>query len=241
MGTLSVVIPAYNEAMRIGATLRVTCTWLDTRGYDSEIVVVDNRSSDRTGDVVRECMTQWPNIRLISEPRPGKGHAVQAGMMAATGSVRLFMDADNSTGIEHVEAFWPLLGEGYDVVIGSLAVPGTRILEGGGEPLWRRCFGQLGNLWIQAWALPGVRDSQRGFKLFSARASDEVFRRLTVFGWAFDIEALAIARARGFRVKEVPIVWNNAPDSKVRITAYPRVLMDTVVVGINRVVGRYET
>jgi hypothetical protein len=109
-----------------------------------------------------------------------------------------------------------------------------------GEPFWRVLLGKLGNLWIQLWAVPGVWDTQRGFKAFTERAAMDVFPRLTVFGWGFDVETLAIARARGYRIKEVPVVWDNDPESKVNIWAYPKVMLDTVKVGLRRLTGAYR-
>jgi len=237
---LSVVIPAYNEAKRIGRTLEAVGDWLAKQPYDSEIVVVNNRSTDATADVVRGYQQRFRFIRLTDEPRPGKGYAVANGMLFATGRVRLFMDADNSTSIDHYEIMRPYLDQGYDVVIGSLAVRGAKILQGGGEPLWRVILGKLGNLWIQFWAVPGVWDTQRGFKVFSERAARDIFPKLSIFGWGFDVEVLAVARAHGYRIKEVPVTWNNDPDSRVNAWAYPKVLMDTVKVGMNRLLRTYR-
>ncbi|HXK36816.1 MAG TPA: dolichyl-phosphate beta-glucosyltransferase [Candidatus Paceibacterota bacterium] len=237
---LSVIIPAYNEAKRIGRTLGAVGAWLATQPFDSEIVVVDNRSTDATADIVREYQQRFRSIRLTDEPRPGKGYAVANGMLFATGRVRLFMDADNSTSIEHYEKMRPYLDQGYDVVIGSLAVKGAKIMQGGGEPLWRVVLGKLGNLWIQFWAVPGIWDTQRGFKIFTERAARDIFPKLSIFGWGFDVEVLAVARAHTYRIKEVPVTWNNDPDSKVNAWAYPKVLLDTVKVGINRLIGKYR-
>lgn len=236
---LSVVIPAYNEAKNIGATLQSVGTWLARQSYDSEIVVVDNRSSDATADVARECRHQFPSIRVISEPRPGKGYAVMAGMQFATGEVRLFMDADNSTNIDHFDIAKLFIGNGYDVVVGSLALPGAIVLHGGEEPLWRQLFGKAGNLWIQLWAVPGIWDTQRGFKVFTDRASREIFSRLTILGWGFDVDVLAAARARGFAIKEIPVSWKNSPETRVSVWTYPHVLMDTVRVGFKRILRKY--
>jgi dolichyl-phosphate beta-glucosyltransferase len=237
---LSIVIPAYNEASRIGPTLEAVGTWLSRQTFDAEVLVVDNRSSDGTAVVVREWAKRFPAIRVIEEKRGGKGYAVQAGMLAAQGEIALFMDADNSTSIEHFEKMRPALENGHDVVIGSLAVPGAVVMHGGGEPLWRVVLGKLGNLWIQLFAVPGIWDTQRGFKVFKSRAAKDIFPRLTIFGWGFDVEVLAVARARGYKVAEVPIHWSNDPDSKVNVWAYPKTLLDTVKVGRNRLAGRYR-
>jgi dolichyl-phosphate beta-glucosyltransferase len=134
----------------------------------------------------------------------------------------------------------PLFAQGVEVVIGSLAVKGARVLQGGGEPLWRVVLGKLGNLWIQLWAVPGIWDTQRGFKAFTAKAAADIFPRLSVFGWGFDVEVLACARARGYRIREIPVVWNNPPDTRVNIWAYPKVLLDTVKVGMRRIAHAYS-
>lgn len=237
---LSVIIPAYNEAKRIGRTLEAVGAWLGAQSFASEIIVVDNRSGDETAAIARSYHARFPFLRVIAEKRPGKGYAVTAGMLFATGEVRLFMDADNSTSIEHYERMRPFLDQGYDVVIGSLAVAGAEVVRGGGEPFWRVALGKLGNLWIQLWAVPGIWDTQRGFKVFSAAAANAIFSRMTTFGWGFDVEVLAIARALGYRIKEVPVTWNNPPDTRVNIWTYPRVLMETVGVGMRRLLGRYH-
>ena len=236
---LSVVIPAYNEAKRIGTTLQAVCTWLAGQSYDWEVIVVDNRSTDTTADVVRGVMQQFHNIRLIQEKRPGKGYAVTAGMLFAAGEVRVFMDADNSTAIDHFAKMQPLIEGGTDIVIGSLAVKGASVVRGGSEPLWRQALGKAGNLWIQLWAVPGIWDTQRGFKAFTAKAAQEIFPRLAIFGWGFDVDVLACARARGFSIAEIPVTWNNPPETRVNIWAYPKVLLDTVKVGFRRIFRRY--
>jgi glycosyltransferase involved in cell wall biosynthesis len=232
---LSVIIPAYNESKRIGATLQAVCSWLAGQDFSSEVLVVNNRSTDATADIVRGMMHQFPSVRIIDEKRAGKGYAVTAGMLAGTGDVRMFMDADNSTTIDHFALMRPILEQGADVVIGSLALPGSRVVSGGAEPLWRQLLGKAGNLWIQMWAVPGVWDTQRGFKAFTARAAKEIFTRLTIFGWGFDVDVLAGARARGFSIREIPITWNNPPETHVNFWAYPKVLMDTVFVGLKRI------
>lgn len=237
---LSVVIPAYNEAKRISTTLQSVGAWLADQRYDAEIIVVNNRSSDGTADVVRGMMHQFPFMRMIEEKRGGKGYAVTSGMLFATGEVRLFMDADNSTTIDQFAQMQPYLEQGFDVVIGSLAAPGARIVKGGEEPLWRVLLGKLGNLWIQFWAVPGIWDTQRGFKAFSAKAANDIFSRMTIFGWGFDAEVLAIARAHTYRIKEVPVTWNNAPDSKVNARAYLGVLVEVMKVGMHRLRGTYK-
>lgn len=237
---LSVIIPAYNEEKRIGGTVLAIDGYLKEQDYDYEIIVVNNRSKDKTVDIVRELQSAMPQLKLLDEPRPGKGYAVTAGMLAAAGDCRLFTDADNSTSIDHLEKFLPYFEQGYQVVIGSLAVKGAEILQGGGEPLWRVIMGKLGNKWIQIFAVWGISDTQRGFKIFTAEAAQKIFPRLTIFGWGFDVEALAIAQLFGYKIKELPITWNNDPDSKVNIWAYPQVLLQTLKVRFNLLIGKYD-
>ncbi len=236
---LSVIIPAYNEAKRIGETLRSVGEWLTKQPYDSEIIVVDNHSNDGTADVAHEMRHQFSSIRVIKEPTPGKGRAVKVGMLFATGEVRLFMDADSSTTIDHLERILPYLDQ-YDIVIGSLAAPGAVVLEGGAEPIWRQALGKLGNLWIQFWAVPGVWDTQRGFKVFTARAAQIIFPRTTIAKWGFDIEVLAIARAHGLKIKEAPVRWSNPPQTRVTFWTYPEVLLETLHIFFNRIRGVYR-
>lgn len=234
---LSVIIPAYNEAKRIGSTLDEIGEYLQKQSYDSEIIIVNNHSSDDTEGVVRRYMLRDSRYTIINEPRPGKGYAVASGMLAATGEYRVFTDADNSTSIDHVEKMWPFIERGYDVVIGSLAVPGAHVAKG--EPWYRVIMGKLGNKWIQLFAVWGISDTQRGFKMFTARAAQAIFPKLTIFGWGFDVEALALAHLFHFKIREIPVTWSNDPNSKVNIWAYPQVLLQTLKVRWNLIIGIY--
>jgi len=236
---LSVVIPAYNEEKRIGGTLEDIHRYLSRQSYAWEIIVVNNHSTDRTTQIVWEYQKTIPHLRIIHESRPGKGHAVRAGMLKAQGQYRLFTDADNATTLDHVERMFPYLRQGYEVIIGSIAVPGAHISAGGHEPLWRVILGKLGNKWIQLVAVWGIQDTQRGFKLFTARAVRDIFPRLTVFGWGFDVEVLALARKFRYKIKEVPVTWKNDPDSKVNVWAYPKVLLETLKIRWNLLTGKY--
>ena len=237
---LSVIIPAYNEEKRIGHTVLAIGQYLARQNYDSEIIVVNNRSKDKTPEIAREAGANIPNFRVIDEMKPGKGHAVTAGILAARGDYRLFTDADNSTSIDHLDKMMPYFEKGYSVVVGSLAVKGAKIVRGGGEPLWRVILGKLGNKWIQVFAVWGINDTQRGFKVFTAEATEKIFPKLTIFGWGFDVEVLALAKKFKYKIKEVPVTWDNDPDSKVNIWAYPQVLMQTVKVRWNLITGVYK-
>lgn len=237
---LSVIIPAYNEEKRIGGTIKSVDAYLRRQNYDYEILVVNDGSSDSTADLVKNLETEIKNLRLIDDRQNhGKGYAVKRGMLEGRGDLRLFTDADNSTAIEHLDLFLPHIGEGYDAVIGSIAVYGAKIASGS-EPLWRRIAGKAGNLFIQVLAVPGIHDTQRGFKLFTAKVVTDVFPRLTIDRWGFDIEVLALARKSGYKIKELPVDWRNDPNSKVGLRAYFQVLSETVRIRWNLLTGEYN-
>ncbi|MBI3255574.1 MAG: glycosyltransferase family 2 protein [Candidatus Andersenbacteria bacterium] len=235
---LSVIIPAYNESKRLPKTLQSVVAFLKTKPYQSEILVVDDGSKDNTADLVRAASVTNPHIKLLQYGHNrGKGYAVRYGMTHAHGQYRLFMDADNSTSIDHFDKFYPIFSKGFDVVIGSRDVEGADIAEH--QPWWKEKLGDLGNLWIQFWAVPGIHDTQAGFKVFTAKATQAVFPKLTIDRWGFDVEALAVARYFGFTISEQPIRWINDPNSKVSTGAYIEVLKEVVQVGLNLIFRKY--
>ena len=211
---LSVVIPAYNEAKRIGATVRRVLDYLGSQAYDWEFLVVDDGSQDDTAAVGRQA--GGDRVRILSyRPNRGKGGALRVGMLEAAGEIIVFSDADLSTPIEQIEAFLPWFEQGYDVVIGSRKMRGARIAVR--QPLLRRLGGRaftaLSNLIL------GVRvsDTTCGFKAWTRPAAREVFSRLTIPGWGFDSEVLLIAHRLGFRIKEVPVRWADHAASRVSL------------------------
>ena len=213
---LSVIIPAYNEERRLPKTLREIDKYLKKQDYDSEIVVVSDGSKDKTGEKVREMMREIKNLRLIeNKENHGKGYAVRQGIMGAKGDYRLFTDADNSTSIDHVKKMWPYFEKGYDVVIGSRDVKGA-ILDPP-QPWWRRLLGDIfrffSHIICGTW---GILDTQCGFKGFTKKAALEIFPKNKIDGFAFDPEVLAIAKKLGYKIKEIPILWKNDPESKVK-------------------------
>lgn len=236
---LSVIIPAYNEEKRLPKTLKAVHAYLAGQAFSWEIIVVSDGSTDRTADIVREFQIAGPHVRLLTYGKNrGKGYAVRYGMMRTKGRFRLFMDADNSTTIDHIEHFLPWFQKGYDVVIGSRDIQGAEIAVH--QAWWKEKLGDLGNLWIRFWAVPGIKDTQAGFKIFSGKAADLVFPRLTIDRWGFDVEALAVARRQGFRIAELPIRWVNDANSKVSARAYLDVLQEVVQVRLNLWKGIYD-
>ncbi len=236
---VSVVIPAYNEAGRILETLARVAKYLAGLGRPHEIVVVDDGSTDRTADLVVEFAREaGPAVRLIRRPHAGKGAAVRAGMLAARGRFRLMCDADLSMPVEEFDKFIPLLEAGVPVVIGSREAPGARRY---GEPAHRHLMGRVYNRLIQLLVLPGIEDTQCGFKGFRAEAAAELFGRQTLGGFGFDVEVLFIARRLGYPVKEVPINWYYMPGSKVKpLRDTWRMLREMVRVRLNALCGRYD-
>ncbi len=230
MRDLTIVIPAYNEAERIGETLDSIAEFLDDRGLDDEVIVVDDGSTDETILVASSYSPKFRRLVVLqSERNLGKGHAVRKGMLTGTGRYRLFLDADNSTNVREFDRLMAAAAEEPiepAVVIGSVALDGSTVAIQ--QPGIRSRLGRLANKFIQYLLLPGIEDTQRGFKVFTGEASDAVFRRCTSNGWAFDVEALALAQGLGYHVLEVPVTWEHREDSRVRPAAYLTSLLDVV-------------
>src|SRR3990170_7505312 len=217
---LSVVIPAFNEERRIKTTLEAIYNYLSRQSYFWEVIIISDGSKDRTVELVTEFISNKKEFNLIFNTKNhGKGYVVRQGILAAHGKFRLFTDADNSTSIEQIEKFWPyLIDQNYDIVIGSIEVLGAQIIE---KAQWyRRVLGHYSKYIIRAVAgLWEIRDTQRGFKLFSRRAAEIIFPRQRITTWGFDIEVLVIAKKHHLRIKELPVVWVNPGDSKVGLGA----------------------
>jgi len=213
---LSIVIPAYNEEKRIGQSLQGIKDYLKKKDYEAEIIVIDDGSSEATAEISRRILSDWPLAEVISlRKNCGKGAAVREGMLKARGQLILFTDTDLSTPIEELEKFLPLAVEGYEVVIGSRALPGSEIRK---RQSWlREHLGKFFNLMVRLSVMKGIKDTQCGFKLFKKEAAKEIFSRLQTTGFAFDVEALLLARKLGYKIAQVPVVWINSPESRVRL------------------------
>ncbi|MCR4396539.1 MAG: glycosyltransferase family 2 protein [Candidatus Saccharicenans sp.] len=213
---LSVVVPAFNEEKRIGFSLFRIKDYLQSRNISAEVIVVDDGSTDRTAEEAGEIMADYPEFRVITLPvNRGKGAAVRSGVLQARGELVLFTDADLSTPIEELEKFLPLAREGCQVVIGSRALPESQIKERQG---WlREHLGKFFNLLVRLLVLKGFKDTQCGFKLFRKEAAREIFLRLETEGFAFDVEVLLLAQKLGYKICQVPVVWVNHPESRVRL------------------------
>ena len=211
---LSVVIPAYNEEQRLPRTIELIERYLDGRGVNYELILVDDGSADGTRQVMDEAAARNPRVRLEALPSNcGKGRALAAGVAVARGDEVLVTDADLSTPIEELEKLEAALKAGAGVAIGSRSVKGSRIEIQ--QPIYRVLMGKAFNLIVQIALLPGIWDTQCGFKLFRADVAQPVFAALTTDGFGYDPEVLFLAKRRGVRIAEVPVVWRNSAPTKV--------------------------
>ncbi len=240
---LSVIIPAYNEERRIKKTLESVDSYLEKKDYNYEIIVVANNCSDGTDKVVLEYQKSVEHLKLfdlqIAKPGGAKGYAVKKGINEAKGDYKIFMDADNATRIKEIGHFWPYFEEGYDVVIGSRHVKGAHIVIQ--QPWYRRILGRAANLLIRIVLLPGIRDTQCGFKAFSKKSADKIFSKMTIGGWGFDMEILALARLFGFNIAEVGVDWYEAGKSRLRpVKAIKETLGELFRIKKNIIIGKYR-
>ncbi|MFA7309088.1 MAG: dolichyl-phosphate beta-glucosyltransferase [Patescibacteria group bacterium] len=215
---LSVVIPAYNESQRIIPTLEAVDQYLKKQDYSYEIIVVANNCTDNTVEVLLDQQNKIQHLEIydleILKPGGGKGYAVKKGVEKSRGEYIVFMDADNATKIDEIGNFWKFFKEGYSVVIGSRHIKGSKIVVQ--QPLHRRILGRVANLVIRLLLLPGIHDTQCGFKAFTRDAGKKIFALSEIGGWGFDMELLALARHFRYTVAEVPVSWYEAGDSRLR-------------------------
>lgn len=226
---LSWIIPCYNEERRIEKTIREVDAYLRTKNFSDEyeIIICDSASTDKTQKIVAYLMQEFSHLRMINLQNRGKGWAVKDGILKAYGDIRLFSDADNSTAPNYFDAMELLLREGHDVVISSRdskdALGASRDVK---EQWYRELMGNIGNLVIQVFGVWGIWDTQNGFKACKAQACEDIFSRVRMTGFSFDIEMLALARKLGYRIGIIPVRWKFDPDSKVTLKSYIQVFID---------------
>lgn len=232
------MIPAYNEESRLPRTLRQVFAFLEEQTYTYEVLVVENASTDRTLDIAREFEAEHGALHIIHEEQRGKGIAVRRGVLEAQGQFRFICDADLSMPIEEVNNFLPPLQNGFDIAIASREAPGAVRYN---EPAYRHWGGRAVNLAIRVLILPGLNDTQCGFKCFRAETAEALFRQQTLHGWSFDIEILYLARRRGDRLIEIPIHWYYGSESKVNaVSDALRMVGDIFRIYVNTLRGRYD-
>jgi dolichyl-phosphate beta-glucosyltransferase len=239
---LSVIIPAYNEAERLPQTLRRIHHYLACSALKYEILLILDGPTDQSRRALESFSTEIHNLRIVDRKvNRGKGYTVKEGMLQASGRIRLFTDADNSTDIAHFEKMRPLFDNGCDVVIASRhAKDNPDAKQAVPQPLYKRAIGKAGNLIIQALALRGIWDTQCGFKAFRDSVAEQIFSQTTIEGWGFDIEVLALARALKYNIGIVPAHWINEKHSHFRFFGYLEILRDTMKVRSNLLCGRYD-
>lgn len=227
---LSLIIPAYNECDRIAATVERVREFLESQGRIYEIIVVDDGSADHTSEAVptEGC------IKTISyQSNRGKGYAVRQGILASRGEYVAFSDADLSAPIEELPKLFDALKSSADIAIGSRAMVKSELLIR--QPLYRELGGKTLNLIIQMLAVPGIRDTQCGFKLFRGDAARRIFNECILDGWGFDVEALYLARKLGYSIAEIPVKWSHDADSKISpFRAGLQVLKDLLRIRLHR-------
>ena len=235
---LSVVIPAYNEGGRIADTLGRAIDYLGTQGYTWDILVVDDGSTDDTAQVVGEISGSDSPIKLLSIAHGGKGWAVRHGMLQAKGEFRFLCDADLSMPIEQVKRFLPPAQEEFDIAIGSRELPGARRI---GEPSRRHLMGRVFNRLVRLAVLPGISDTQCGFKCFRGSIVEGLFGSQKLSGFAFDVEVLYLARRQRLSIVEVPIDWHYRSLSRVRpFRDSLSMALDITKIRWNHLLGRYR-
>lgn len=235
----SIVIPAFNEAGRIPATLRSVVDCIRKQGWSAEVIVVDDGSTDSTAQVVRDFAADAPEVRLIQNPgNRGKGYSVRAGMLQALGEVAMFTDADLSAPMEEAEGLFAAIADGADIAIGSRWLDRGRQTHR--QPLYRQFFGRCFNAVTRFVMGLHFADTQCGFKAFTRAAAQTVFQLQTIERWGFDPEILFIALKRGYRIQEVPVSW--AHDERTRMSYLKdgmKMLEEIAIVRWNALLGRY--
>jgi len=231
---LSLIIPAYNEETRIVSTLDRVREYLAATFESWNIIGVDDGSTDGTLNVMRKWAAENEGLRIVSyKPNVGKGYAVRQGVFAADGEFIAFSDADLSAPIEELAKLFDAINKGYDIAIGSRAVKGASIPVH--QPFYRELGGKGLNLIIQTLAVPGIRDTQCGFKLFRGDVAREIFSKCFVNRWGFDVEVLYLARRLGYSIAEIGVKWGHAEGSKIKpVPAAFGIIRDLVRIRLHR-------
>jgi dolichyl-phosphate beta-glucosyltransferase len=209
---LSIIVPAFNEEHRLPQTLTRLHTFIQSQPFEAEVIVVENGSRDQTLHIAQEFANSHDHFMAFHEPERGKGRAVKSGMLAARGKFRFMCDADLSMPLGEIPRFLPPQLVDYEIAIASREAPGAVRYY---EPAYRHLGGRMINLMIRLMALPGLQDTQCGFKCLRDAVAEDLFGNLLLTGWSFDIEMLYLARLRSYRIVEVPIPWYFNADSKI--------------------------
>jgi len=238
--TYSIVIPAYNESARLGATLEKVLAYVRAQGWNAEVLVVNDGSKDDTADIVRRLAAREPRLRLVENPgNRGKGYSVRNGMLHARGRVVLFSDADLSSPIEEAPKLFAALEAGADIAIGSRWLRVETQTQR--QPLYRQVFGRVFNLMLRITLGLQFADTQCGFKAFRQTAVQAIFPLQKIERWGFDPEVLFLARKRGFRVQEVPVMWGHSGGTRIHpLKDGARMFLEMLYIRWNSLTGKYD-
>ena len=239
--TTSVIFPAYNEEARLERTLRETADYFAARGRAAEMIAVDDGSMDGTSALVHRLSLEYPNLRLIRLPaNRGKGYAVRTGVVNATGDRILFADADGATPISEIERLEAAIDAGSDIAIGSREATQSNAVKVRTKR-YRRIIGRTFHLLVSGLTVKGILDTQCGFKLFRADVAHDLFSRMRVNGFSFDVEVLLMAQRRQLRIAEVPVNWTHQPGSRVNLFSDSlKMALDLFVIRSNALRGYYD-
>lgn len=238
---LSVIIPAYNEEKRIGQTLTAVYNYLAQQSYSWELLIVLDGVTDNTLSVIEAFAIGKQHVRWIDRKQNmGKGYTVRQGMLAARGDIRLFSDADNSTDMHHFDQMKPIFDAGANVVICSRdSKDAAGAIQAKPQSFLKRLLGNSGNLFVQLIAVPGIWDTQCGFKAFRAPTAQQIFSIATINRWGFDMEALALARRFGYKIEVIAANWHDAEGTHVTLSGYLGTFLEAVKIRWNLLTGVY--
>jgi dolichyl-phosphate beta-glucosyltransferase len=240
--TISVIVPGKNEGTIIAATVREITEFFEGHATLAlkEVIVVDDGSTDGMGRIVEALAVRDPRVTVLTNERNrGKGWSVRRGVLYASGELVLFSDADLSTPIDETDRLYAAINEGADVAIASRALRSSKILKS--QPFYRVAMGKTFNLLVQALLLPGIWDSQCGFKLFKAGAGKRAFQAMTIERFSFDVEFLFLAKKAGYVIREIPVRWIDNPDSRVHLsTDVLSMMKDLIRIRLRYATGKYR-
>jgi len=235
----SIIIPAYNESARVGATLKRVLAYATEQGWDAEVIAVDDGSRDNTAEVVRRIAQHDSRLRLLQNPgNRGKGYSIRNGMLHGQGEILLFSDADLSSPIEEANKLFAAIAEGADIAIGSRWLRSN--LQTQRQPIYRQLFGRIFNLMLRITLGLNFRDTQCGFKAFTRRAAQIIFPLQTIERWGFDPELLYMARKFGLKVAEIPVAWAHCAGTRINpLRDAPQMFGEMLKIRWNALSGKY--
>jgi glycosyltransferase involved in cell wall biosynthesis len=238
--TYSIIIPAYNEGARLGATLDRVLAYVAEKGWDAEVLAVDDGSRDHTADLIRSYAGKDPRLHLLENPgNRGKGYSVRNGMLHAQGEVLLFSDADLSSPIEEAEKLFAALAGGADIAIGSRWLRSD--LQTQRQPLYRQLFGRIFNLLLRIILGLNFKDTQCGFKAFNRKAANTIFPLQKIERWGFDPELLYLGRKFRFKIVEVPVAWAHSEGTRISpLRDGIRMFLEMLRIRWNALTGKYS-